>query len=247
MKVLVVDDDKRIVKTTCDILRLKGFEALGAYSGEEGVERVTADKPDCVLMDINMPGIGGVAALKQMRQIAPNLPVVLVSAYAADELLDEAKRVGAYAILSKPLDLPLILSFLALLQKHESILVVDEDKAVCESLRAELARNGYEVETESDAKTVLRHLDENYKLVVVLLDVALDVANKGAVLADICAKYPGKPVVLMSAHSGAGIGQQQAHAMGAYSCLEKPLDTVGLLKMIEEIRLDKLRNMLGTP
>ena len=40
MKILVVDDDRRIVKTTCDILKIKGHEAIAAYSGEEGVEKV---------------------------------------------------------------------------------------------------------------------------------------------------------------------------------------------------------------
>src|SRR5512143_211153 len=99
MKILVVDDDRRIVKTTCDILKIKGHEAIEAYSGEEGVEKVRASVPDCVLMDIKMPGINGVEALKQMKKIAPALPVILVSAYATDDLMEEADRSGAYAVL----------------------------------------------------------------------------------------------------------------------------------------------------
>ena len=71
MKILVVDDDQRIVKTTCDILKIKGHEPIAAYSGEEGVEQVRSDPPDCVLMDIKMPGINGVEAMKRMKQIVP--------------------------------------------------------------------------------------------------------------------------------------------------------------------------------
>ena len=105
MKILVVDDDLRIVKTTCDILRIKGHEPLAAHSGEEGVEKVRNDRPDCVLMDIKMPGISGVESMKRMQEIVPGLPVVLVSAYAAEDLIAEAKRSGAYACLYKPLEM----------------------------------------------------------------------------------------------------------------------------------------------
>ena len=92
MKILVVDDDRRIVKTTCDILKIKGYEPVSALTGEEGVEKVRSDPPDCVLMDIKMPGINGLEAMTQMKKIVPDLPVVLVSAYATAEIVEEPKR-----------------------------------------------------------------------------------------------------------------------------------------------------------
>ena len=152
MKILVVDDDLRIVKTTCDILRIKGHDAIAAHSGEEGVEKVGKDRPDCVLMDIKMPGISGVEAMKRMREIAPSLPIVLVSAYATDELMAEAKEAGAYAVLSKPLNFPMILSFLSLLRKEESILVVDDDPNFCKTLKDILTLRGFRVSTESEPR-----------------------------------------------------------------------------------------------
>jgi CheY-like chemotaxis protein len=105
MKILVVDDDRRIIKTTCDILQIKGHAPVAAYSGEEGVEMVEKDRPDCVLMDIKMPGISGVEALKRMQRITPNLPVILASAYATEELMAEARRSGAYTCLNKPFEM----------------------------------------------------------------------------------------------------------------------------------------------
>src|SRR6266567_2279656 len=68
VKVLVVDDDRRMVRTICDILRVKGYEAVPAYSGEEGVDKVKGESFDCVLMDIKMPGIDGVEALQMIRK-----------------------------------------------------------------------------------------------------------------------------------------------------------------------------------
>ncbi|MDD4928642.1 MAG: response regulator [Gallionella sp.] len=245
MKILVVDDDQRIVKTTCDILRIKGYEAVAAYSGEEGVDKVKSDPPDCVLMDIKMTGISGVEALKRMKLIVPLLPVVLVSAYATDDLMEQAKQAGAYAILSKPLNFPMILSFLSLLRKEESILVVDDDPNFCTTLKDILTLRGFQVETESKAQNVLAHLENDYKLTVVL-DLKLGDANGVEVLRQVRAKYPGKPVVLMTGYRhemGASI--EKAGTIGAYTCLYKPFETDALLQIIEEIRIKKLKNVLG--
>jgi DNA-binding NtrC family response regulator len=245
MKILVVDDDRRIVKTTCDILKVKGHEGIPAYSGEEGVAEVKREAPDCVLMDIKMPGINGVEALKQMKVIVPGLPVVLVSAYAADELVAEAKQAGAYAVLSKPLNFPMVLSFLSLLRKEESVLVVDDDPEFCRTLKDILTLRGFRVATESEAQKVLTHLDKDYQLAVVLLDLKLGAANGVEVLQEIKCKYPGKPVVLMTGYrkemeSSIEHGRQ----VGAYTCLYKPFETEELLRLLEEIRVDKLKNLL---
>lgn len=245
MKILVVDDDQRIVKTTCDILKIKGHEAIAAYSGEEGVEKVRSDPPDCVLMDIKMTGINGVEAMKQMKEIAPLLPVVLVSAYATDELMEEAMRAGAYAVLSKPLNFPMILSFLSLLRKEENILVVDDDPAFSKTLKDILTLRGFHVETESEPQKVLGHLEQDYKLTV-LLDLKLDAVNGVDVLQAIREKYPGKPVVLMTGYRREmGDSIEKAGNVGAYTCLYKPFETDALLQLIEEIRVNKLKNVLG--
>lgn len=247
MKILVVDDDRRIVKTTCDILKIKGHEAIAAYSGEEGVQKVRSDPPDCVFMDIKMPGINGVEALKRMQEIVPALPIVLVSAYATDDLMEEAKRAGAYAVLSKPLNFPIIFSFLSLLRKEESILVVDDDPEFCKTLKDILTLRGFQVETESDPQNVLGHLEKDYKLAIVLLDLKLGAVNGVDVLKDIQAKYPGKPVVLMTGYREEMVNSiEKARKIGAYTCLYKPLEMDDLFRVIEEIRLKKLQSLLAS-
>lgn len=128
LKVLVVDDDQRMVKTISDILRIKGYEVEQAYCGEEAVEMVKSGAPRCVLMDVKMPGINGVAALKMMKCLAPDLPVLLMSAYATGEQAEEAIRLGALTILTKPVDIQLLLSFLSTPRKDESVPIVDDDQ-----------------------------------------------------------------------------------------------------------------------
>ena len=245
MKILVVDDDRRIVKTTCDILKIKGYEPIAAYSGEEAVEKVRSDPPDCVLMDIKMTGINGVEALKQMQEIVPALPVVLVSAYATNDLMEEAKNAGAYAILSKPLNFPIILSFLSLLRQEESILIVDDDPNFCKTLKDILTMRGIKVETESEPQKVLGHLENNYKLAIVLLDLNLGAVNGVDLLKEVRAKYPAKPVVLITGYREKMANSiEKARIIGAYTCLYKPLEMDGLFQLIEEIRIKKLQNLL---
>jgi DNA-binding NtrC family response regulator len=244
MKILVVDDDRRIVKTTCDILKIKGHEPIGAYSGEEGVEKARTNPPDCVLMDLKMTGINGVEAMKQMKQIIPALPVVLVSAYATDEIMEEAKEAGAYAVLSKPLNFPMILSFLSLLSKEESILVVDDDPKFSRTLKDILTLRGFKVQTESEPRKVLDHLKKDYKLAVVL-DLKLGEVDGVDVLKDIHAKYPGKPVVLMTGYrQEMGNSVELGRQIGAYTCLYKPFESDDLFEVLEKIRIGKLQNVL---
>lgn len=120
VKVLVVDDNQVMVKTLCDILKAKGYEAVIAYSGEEAVRKVQTDKPDCVLMDLKMPGIDGVKALELIREVAPVLPVLLFSAFVTEEQIKEAEQHGVAAVLPKPLDIQLFFCFLSHLEKGES-------------------------------------------------------------------------------------------------------------------------------
>lgn len=245
MKILVVDDDRRIVKTTCDILRIKGHEAVAAHSGEDGVAAVKADLPDCVLMDIKMTGITGVEALRQMHAYRPELPVVLVSAYATEAIVQEARNSGAYAVLSKPLNVEMVLSFLSLLRKEESILVVDDDPKFCDTLKDILTLRGYQVDTESEPQKVMGHLETDYKLAVVL-DLKLGSVNGVDVLKDIRQRYPGKPVVLVTGHKNEmSESIESAYAVGAYTCLYKPFEMDELLNVVEEIRLMKLQNALA--
>jgi two-component system, NtrC family, response regulator HydG len=104
-RLLVVDDDRRMTKTICDILRIKGYETIEVNSGEKAVEIVSSDTFNCVLMDIKMTGIDGIETLKKIKGLAPDLPVILMSAYATEEQKEEAKRFGAYTVLHKPFDI----------------------------------------------------------------------------------------------------------------------------------------------
>jgi len=245
LKVLVVDDDQSMVKTICDILRIGGFGAEPAFSGEEALKKVKQETPDCVLMDIKMPGINGVEALRMIKEFSPDLPVILMSAYATDEQEEEARKLGALSLLSKPIDVQLILFFLSVLKKEESILIVDDDPAFCKTLKDILQARGFRVETLLAPEKVLEEMEREYKEVVVL-DLKLGDVDGVDVLKDIRAKYPTKPVVLVTGFKDEMAASiQQGLRMGVYACLYKPFGVDELIGIIEEISRKKLHTLLG--
>jgi len=103
--ILVVDDDERICKVFAEFLSGEGHEPEIASNAGEALESVRAARPDLVLMDIRMPGTSGLEALEMIRQVDPDVNVVIMTAYGTSQTSIEAMRLGAYDYLIKPLDL----------------------------------------------------------------------------------------------------------------------------------------------
>lgn len=244
-RILVVDDDRRMVKTICDILTFKGYLYETAFTGEEAVGKVKALEPDCVLMDLRMPGIDGIETLKILKTLSPGLPVLMMSAYATETQEETAEQEGAFKILPKPIDIQLLLSFLSLLRKEKSILVVDDDPDFCKTLSAILRARDYQVETESDPDKVLGHMEDKYQLVVIL---DIKIGNTGGLetMEKIRARYPTKPVILATACRDEMLDSiEKGLKIGAHSFIYKNYEEKELLEMIERIRQNKLRAFLG--
>ena len=104
LKVLAVDDNEKFCRNVSDILKLKSYEVVTAYDGLNALDLVKQNGFDVVLMDVKMPVMDGVATLKKMKEIAPHPQVIMVTAYAVEELIHEALREGAFGALRKPLD-----------------------------------------------------------------------------------------------------------------------------------------------
>lgn len=103
-RVLVVDDDRRIVETLCEILALHGWEPIAGYDGEAAVLLATQHEVDTVLLDVRMPRMSGVEAWREIRVERPNARSVFMTAYDARDVVVEAGRQGVARVLRKPLD-----------------------------------------------------------------------------------------------------------------------------------------------
>ncbi len=111
-RILVVDDDRAMVKTLCDIFRLRGWEPCGAYSGKEAVALQRKDNYPVVLMDIRMADMDGISASKVMRTENPELKIFLMTAHTGPYSVREVARDESYHLVPKPIDMASLLGML---------------------------------------------------------------------------------------------------------------------------------------
>jgi len=113
-KILIVDDNKLICKNLKDILEFKGYNVACVYDGHEAVKVVKEGDFKIALMDVKMPGMSGIDTLKSLKQIAPELTVIFITAFADDIFYKEGLKSGDFEVITKPIDID---KFLARLEE----------------------------------------------------------------------------------------------------------------------------------
>jgi two-component system, NtrC family, response regulator AtoC len=103
--ILVIDDEALTLRTISRALRDEGFDVFVAMNGEEGLKVLAEERPELALLDVVLPGIDGIEVLRQMKKLAPNTIVVMMSAYRMVDRAVEAMKLGAYDYLIKPFHL----------------------------------------------------------------------------------------------------------------------------------------------
>jgi two-component system response regulator HydG len=246
LHILVVDDDRRMAQTLVNIFQVKGYEAEAAHSGPEALEKVEKTHFDCALTDIRMPGGNGVKLYRTIKARQPDLPVVLMTAYSSDERVREGLEEGVVAVLTKPLDINLLLSFFSSLGRERSIVIVDDDPQFARTLGDILRARSFAVTQVTDPHDVVERVRSDGQ--VVLLDMKLDDINGLEVLKGIMEQHPRLPVVLVTGYrQEMGPAIEAALRIGAYTCLYKPFQIESLLQVVAEIRRQELGRVLGRP
>jgi len=244
LRILVVDDDRRMVSTIVDILKLNEHEADGVHSGEEALAMVEKNNYDCVLADIKMPDMSGVDLHRKIKSIRPNLPLVYMTAYSTDVLVEKGLKQGALSVLTKPLNLSALISFLNMLRKECTIVIVDDDPAFCKTMGDILSARDFHVETVTDPHEWREHLKSDGQ--IVLLDMKINNINGLDIMKKIRKAYPELPVVLVTGYRKEMASSIEiAMSINAHTCLYKPLEIDRLIEVINNLRLKEFRSMLG--
>jgi two-component system OmpR family response regulator len=103
-RVLIVDDELPVRLTVRELLRRAGYDAVAVASSEEALELVQAQPVDLILVDLVMPGIGGIELMRRLQEVAPDTVVIVLTARGSMETAIEALRLGAHDYLAKPCD-----------------------------------------------------------------------------------------------------------------------------------------------
>jgi len=102
-KILVIDDDLAILNLLETLLASEGYRVVVTASGREGLAALEREKPDLVLLDVQMPGMNGFEVLTKIREQDFDLPVIMVTAYGSEDVAADALRLGADDYIAKPL------------------------------------------------------------------------------------------------------------------------------------------------
>lgn len=102
IRVLIVDDEAELVTALEERLNLRGFEASGVTTGAEALALLGDEPFDVVLLDLKMPGLGGLEVIRRIKEERPGLQVILLTGWGSEEDAKKGQALGAYDYLMKP-------------------------------------------------------------------------------------------------------------------------------------------------
>jgi DNA-binding NtrC family response regulator len=103
--VLIVDDEQVMAKAIADFLARHRYAVSLSTTGEEGLRMIDREPPDVVLLDYQLPRMGGLDVLRKIKEARPEIQVIMMTAYGSAEGAVEAIKLGAFDYISKPLDI----------------------------------------------------------------------------------------------------------------------------------------------
>ena len=233
-QILIVDDQIGMLETFTDILEDMGFSVQTAEDGFSAIEKVRENSFDLVFMDIQMPGINGVQTFRELKKIKPHMSVVMMTAYALEDLIEEAISEGAYAVVYKPFDIDKIITIIENATSKPIILVVDDSFEQRQTLKDSLEETGHHVETASSGQEAVDQI-RNSNVDVVLLDVKMPGMDGLQTFEEVHRIKPDVPVIMMTGYSIED-ALRDALNRGAYACLQKPLDMENIVTVLQEAK-----------
>jgi two-component system, sensor histidine kinase and response regulator len=250
LKALVVDDEPAVREVIVEYLEQRGYEVLEAGNGLEALLSVKRGRPSVVILDLGMPRLGGLEALKRIRAFDSSITTIVVTGESHAEIHRQARVLGAAAVLSKPIDLGQLEQVLEALgvgpvlpgvdEERPSIpesasaakgtscrvLVVDDDADVRATLQEMLVAKGYRAQSAADAADARRAISAEPPDVI-LLDIEMPGLSGTEALPAIRAVAPQAKIIMISGTIDVETAKR-ALALGAFDYVVKPMDLVYL-------------------
>jgi CheY-like chemotaxis protein len=107
-RVLVVDDEEELTTTLVERLQIRGFAAAGVTSGAEALQLLARQPFDVVVLDVKMPGLGGIEVIKRIKQDHPRIEVILLTGHSSAQSAENGLGLGAHAYVLKPVKIDVL-------------------------------------------------------------------------------------------------------------------------------------------
>ncbi len=253
MRVLVADDESEVRTLLVEFLNLHGFETLEAANGLEALLQVKHHAPDAILLDLRMPRLGGLEALKRIRAFNPAIVIVIITGDADDTIKAQALAGGARAFLDKPVSFPDLLAALGeraaapvsppaatpaappasepAAAPAPQVLVVDDDALVRETMVDFLTARGYRLSVAGDGASAIRSITQAAPDVI-LLDIDMPGLKGTDALPTIRALAPRTVVIMVSGTDDDEVARR-ALTLGAFDYVVKPINFAYLTAGLE--------------
>ena len=105
LRILLVDDEEEFVTTLAERLELRGLQARAVTNGEDALQMIETDPPRVVILDVMMPGLGGLEVLKRIKAQNPQIHVILLTGRGSTKEGIEGMQLGAFDYLMKPINI----------------------------------------------------------------------------------------------------------------------------------------------
>ena len=251
MRVLIADDDADVREVLVESFRNAGFDVLQAANGLEALLCVKRDRPDAVVLDLMMPRLGGVEALKRIHAFNPGIRALVVTGAIDSELHRQATLAGAAGVFAKPVSAATLVAALAGPAPSPApqpaaptpapaapsgaptnrVLVVDDNPEVRAMLEDVLTSLGYATRTAADGATAVRAVLTEAPDVV-LLDVYMPGLSGVGALPTIVALAPNAKVIMISGAANEDV-LKRSLAFGAHDYVTKPFEISSLSRALE--------------
>lgn len=236
--ILIVDDNINLIKTMSFILKRKGFTVTTAKDGLEAIDKVKKQAFTLIFMDIKMPLMDGVETFKKIKKINPETVVMMMTAYAVEDLVQEALEEGAYGIIYKPLDIEKVVDLIQEVKKNRQgalILVVDDEPGTYTTFKKILSKNGYKVAICNTGEEAINIVQEK-TFDLIFIDMKLPTINGLETYLSIKEINPDVVTIMVTGyHQEMADLVHEAPDRQAFSVLYKPLDMPYVLRLVDEI------------
>jgi two-component system, NtrC family, response regulator HydG len=237
--ILVVDDDVDTCRNLSDILIDLGHRVDIAHDGSAALELVRNKHYDVALLDLKMPGMDGLELYRQIRRMRSDTVALIVTAYAGGSTMADALAAGAWQVLAKPVDFPLLLGLVGQAIDQPLVLVVDDDPDLCATLWDLLRERGYRMAIAHDESLAAVQLrDAAFR--VVLIDMKLPDGDGSSVYRLVRQANPHARTVVITGHRAElALMVKQVIEEGADAVCYKPFDVAKLLTILERLTEQK--------
>ena len=233
--ILLVDDDIDSCQNVSDILGDLGYRVDVAHDGPAALE-LARDRPyDVAVLDFRMPGMDGVTLYRHLRKRNPGTVALLVTAYASHDTAEAARTAGTWRVLRKPVDIPALLGLIGEAVVQPLVLIVDDDRDLCENLWDLLRSRDFRVCMAHDPREATSRLAEA-RYQAVLIDMKLPGGSGHSVFRAVRSADPVARTVLITGNRPETDPMiAEALSEGADAVCYKPLDPPELLSLLQRL------------